>query len=122
VVSAGGPIAIGAGKLEAGGPGGAIGAGRLAGRLEAGGPGWAIGARRLEAGGPSVRCYLRVVWDGSVGLGLTDLWDRVVAEALGADVLGCDDRMPDRAMEMCPRAVAGLCGFFFRIITAVRVG
>jgi hypothetical protein len=110
VVSAGGPIAIGAGRLEAGGPGGAIDTGRLAGRLEAGGPGWAIGAGRLEAGGPGARCRLRVVWDGSVGLVLTDFWERVVAEALGADVLSCDDRMPDRAMEMCPRVVAGLCG------------
>ncbi len=122
MVSAEGPIAIGAGRLEAGGPGGAIGAGRLAGRLEAGGPGGAIGAGRLEACEPSARCRLRVVWDGGVGLGLTEFWDRVVAEALGLDVLGCDDRMPERAMEMCPRAVAGLCGWFLRIISAVRVG
>ncbi len=98
----------GAGRLEAGGPG-AIGAGRL----EAGGPG-------VEAGGPSARCRLRVVWDGGVGSGRTD-WDRVVAKALGSDVLGCDDRMPERAMVMCSRAVAGLCGWFLRIISAVRV-
>ena len=30
--------------------------------------------------------------------------------------------MPERAMEMCPSAVAGLCGWFFRIIAAVRLG
>ncbi len=100
----------GAGRLEAGGLG-AIGAGRL----EAGAPG-------DEAGGPRDRCRLRVVWDGGVGSGRTEDWDRVVAKALGSDVLGCDDRMLERAMVMCPRAVAGLCGWFFRIISAVRVG
>ncbi len=102
----------GAGRLEAGGLG-AIGAGRL----EAGGLG-------DEAGGPRDRCRLRVVGDGVtfVGSGRTEDWDRVVAKALGLDVIGCDDRMPERAMVMCPRVVAGLCGWFFRIISAVRVG
>ncbi len=117
--SAGGPCwgwdrvssAIGAGRLEVGGSGDAIGAGRL----EAGGPGG-------DAGGPSARCRLRIVGDGGVGLGRTEFWDRVVAKALGSDVLGCNDRMPERAMVMCARAVAGLCGWFFRIISAVRVG
>ena len=86
-----------------------------AGRLEAGGPGG-------EAGGLSARCRLRVVWDGSVGSGRTEYWERVMVEALGLDVLGCDDRMPERAIVMWPRAVAGLCGWFLRIISAVRVG
>jgi hypothetical protein len=100
----------GAGRLEADRPG-AIGAGRLG----AGGPG-------DEAGGPCDRCRLRIVGDGGVGSGRTEDWDRVAAKALGLDALGWDDRMPERAMEMCPRAVAGLCGWFFRIIAAVRLG
>ena len=75
-----------------------------AGRLEAGGPG------ATEAGRPSARCRMRVGWDGGVGFGRTEELDRVVAETLGSDVLGCDERMPERAMVMCPRAVAGLCG------------
>ncbi len=73
-------------------------------------------------GEPSARCRLRIVWDGGVGVGRTEFWDRVVAKALGSNVLGCDDRMPEWAMVRCPRAVAGLCGWFFRILSAVRVG
>ena len=73
------------------------GAGRLgAGRLSAGRP-WA-GSSLGEAGGPISRCRLRVGWDGG------ECWtvdlDRVVAEALGSDVVGCDERMPERAMVM----------------------
>ena len=86
----------GAGRLEAGRPG-AIGAGRLG----AGGPG-------DEAGGSCDRCRLRIVGDGGVGSGRTEDWDRViVAKALGSDVLGCDDRMLERAMVMCPRVWCG---------------
>ncbi len=71
-----------------------------AGRLEAGAPGG-------EAGGPRARCLVRVVWDGGVGSGRTEDWDRVVAEALGSDILDCDERMPERAMVMCPRVWCG---------------
>jgi hypothetical protein len=85
------------------------------GRLEAGGPG-------SEADGLCARCRLRVVWDGGVGSGRTEDWDRVVVKAFGSDVLSCDDRMLERAIVMFPRAVAGLCGWFFRIISAVRIG
>jgi hypothetical protein len=68
------------------------------------------GAGRLEAGGRGVRA------------GRPAELDRVVAKALGSGCLGWENRMPDRAIVMCPRAVAGLCGWFSRIISAVREG
>ncbi len=74
--------------------------GTVAGRLEAGRP----EAGRPEAGRPDVRFRL----SESDVAGRPAAWDRVVAKALEADFLGCDDRMPDRAMVMWPRAVAGL--------------
>jgi hypothetical protein len=48
--------------------------------------------------------------EGSPGYWTVDL-DRVVAEALESDVLGCDERMPERAMGGCSGIL--LCGFFF---------
>jgi hypothetical protein len=71
-----------------------------AGRLEAGRP----EAGRPEAGRLDVRFRL----SGSNEAGRPAGWDRVVAKAVEADFLGRDDRMPDRAMVMWPRAVAGL--------------
>jgi hypothetical protein len=50
------------------------------------------GAGRLEAGGRGV------------GAGRPAELDRVVAKALGSGCLGWEDRMPDRAIVMCPRA------------------
>ncbi len=60
------------------------------------------GAGRLEAGRPDARLRL----SGSDVAGRPAAWDRVVAKALESEFLGCDDRMPDRAMMMWPRAVA----------------
>ena len=52
-----------------------------------------------------MRFRLHVGWDSG------ECWpvdlDRVVAEALESDILGCDERMPERAMVMCPGFVVG---------------
>ncbi len=79
-------------------------------------------AGRLWTGGSVGRGRLKFAGIGSVVAGWPDACDRVVARAFGLGDLGRDHRMPDRAMVMWPRAVAGLWGWFFRIISAVSVG